>query len=84
MSGRARTKQDQERLEEFATQVLSSNKPVFRVNEVAAIMRCSHPIVRKLVAKGVIPRVAASRTLLIPRAALLRWIDAGAPMAAAE
>jgi len=79
MSGRARTKTEKDKLERFATQLLASDKAVFRVKETAAILRCSHPIVRKLVRDGLLPRVGATRTILIPRAALLRWLEAGAP-----
>jgi excisionase family DNA binding protein len=79
-SGEVRVKIDEHKvkqLEQFATEILSSNKATLRVHEAAAIARCHDKIIRKYVAAGVLPRLELTRTILIPRAAFMAWLESG-------
>jgi len=54
-----------------------SERATLKVEEAARIIGCGERKVREGVANGTIPSLRLGRNVLIPRIALLRWIENG-------
>jgi excisionase family DNA binding protein len=71
------------RPEHYASAVVAGEKRgtgTMRIEEVAAYLDVNHRVVRKLVKDGAIPRLAGTRTILIPRHAFMKWLEDGPPV----
>jgi hypothetical protein len=59
----------------------TQERATLRIGEAAAIAGCNHKVIRKYVALGILPRLELTRTILIPRAAFIRFLEnAGRPV----
>ncbi len=47
----------------------------YKVPEAARVMRCGPRAVYRLIEDGLLPHIKLGRNIIIPRAALHRWID---------
>lgn len=54
---------------------LKKYPPVLSIKEVSEILQVSNPVVRHMVALGIIPSLRVGRQIKIPKAQLLRYLD---------
>jgi excisionase family DNA binding protein len=81
------TRQAPVRLEDYASEVLAGRERetgTMRIEEVAAYLGVNHRVVRKLVKEKYIPRLAGTRTIVIPRHAFMKWLESGGFMKSLE
>jgi excisionase family DNA binding protein len=52
-------------------------RATYKIPEAAAVCGVGESAIRKAVKAKLIPTITLSRTILIPRAALHRWLDSG-------
>jgi excisionase family DNA binding protein len=63
--------------------VLEQERMTLSIEEAAAILGISRALAYELVRRGDLPQLRLGRRIVVPRKALMEFIDAGAPSAPA-